>query len=349
MNDTEKQADTQLSTETVTRGENSLTLDAMNPADLVRQVQLIQEVMKTVMIKDTHYGVIPGTGNKPSLLKPGAEKLGFVFRLAPKFEISERTSPDGHREYQVTCNLEQIHTGRSFGSGVGSCSTMEGKYRYRAEVIEGPKGPAIVPQGYWDSRDPKWIGGPQYSVKKQDGQWVIAHKVEHPNPADYYNTVLKMAKKRAHVDAILTATAASDIFTQDVEDMPEVIRNPSVHQGVEKNVTPIAERPPTPAEPSLITYQGIIEKAFTTKAKKDDKEQRDWYNAMSNGRELWTRKPDIGQELLDSLGAEVILTLVQSKRFPNKYQVMSLRIPDRPAPPNMADEPPDDIPGLEAQ
>jgi hypothetical protein len=47
--------------------------------------------------------------------------------------------------------------------------------------------------------------------------------VEHDNPADYYNTVLKMAKKRAHVDAILTATAASDIFTQDVEDMPEVI------------------------------------------------------------------------------------------------------------------------------
>jgi hypothetical protein len=33
--------------------------------------------------------------------------------------------------------------------------------------------------------------------------------------------VLKMAKKRAHVDAVLTATVASDIFTQDVEDMPE--------------------------------------------------------------------------------------------------------------------------------
>jgi hypothetical protein len=28
-----------------------------------------------------------------------------------------------------------------------------------------------------------------------------------------------MAKKRAHIDATLTATAASDIFTQDIEDM----------------------------------------------------------------------------------------------------------------------------------
>ena len=33
------------------------------------------------------------------------------------------------------------------------------------------------------------------------------------------NTVLKMAKKRAYVDAILTATGASGIFTQDMEDI----------------------------------------------------------------------------------------------------------------------------------
>ena len=33
------------------------------------------------------------------------------------------------------------------------------------------------------------------------------------------NTVLKIAKKRAFVDAILTATHASHIFTQDIEDI----------------------------------------------------------------------------------------------------------------------------------
>jgi hypothetical protein len=32
------------------------------------------------------------------------------------------------------------------------------------------------------------------------------------------NTILKMAKKRAFVDAVLSATRSSDIFTQDVED-----------------------------------------------------------------------------------------------------------------------------------
>ena len=52
-------------------------------------------------------------------------------------------------------------------------------------------------------------------------------RVEFDNPADYYNTVLKMAKKRAHVDAILTATAASDCFTQDVEDTQREKQRPA--------------------------------------------------------------------------------------------------------------------------
>jgi len=41
--------------------------------------------------------------------------------------------------------------------------------------------------------------------------------------ADVYNVVLKQAKKRALVDAVLTATAASDHFTQDLEDLSSVV------------------------------------------------------------------------------------------------------------------------------
>ena len=39
------------------------------------------------------------------------------------------------------------------------------------------------------------------------------------NPYEVDNTLLKMACKRAHVAAVLNGTAASDIFTQDVEDV----------------------------------------------------------------------------------------------------------------------------------
>src|SRR3990167_2002023 len=62
-------------------------LGALSAQDVRAQVNLIQEIMKEVMHKDEHYGVVPGTGTKPTLLKAGAEKLCLTFRLAPDYEI----------------------------------------------------------------------------------------------------------------------------------------------------------------------------------------------------------------------------------------------------------------------
>lgn len=221
-----------------------MTQDAMTPATVVNQVQLIQHVMEKVMKDGEHYGIIPGCGNKPTLLKGGAEKLSLTFRLSPSYEVTEKELGNGHREYYVKCTLTHIPTDKVFGQGVGACSTMEGKYRFRTGEVEftGKE----VPKEYWTNRDINLIGGKGFGTKKnKSGKWEIVmagEKVEHDNPADYYNTVLKMAKKRAHVDAVLTATAASDIFTQDVEDMPEVI--PPV-----KNVTPPPDVPPIEVPP----------------------------------------------------------------------------------------------------
>lgn len=44
-------------------------------------------------------------------------------------------------------------------------------------------------------------------------------KYKNSSPWDVQNTLCKMACKRALVAAVLNATAASDIFTQDIEDM----------------------------------------------------------------------------------------------------------------------------------
>jgi hypothetical protein len=203
---------------------------AMGVDAVVRQVNVIQDVMHRVMKSKEHYDTIPGT-NKPSLLKPGAEKLNLVFRLRPEYQIIKTDLGGGHREYEVTCTLYHIPTGQSVGQGVGSATTMEGKYRYRGGEKEGTGQP--IPKEYWNLKSEgkmaeaqALIGGRGFAAGKIDGKWEICsigEKVEHDNPADYYNTILKMAKKRAHVDAILTATAASDIFTQDTEDMTEVL------------------------------------------------------------------------------------------------------------------------------
>ena len=112
---------------------------AMTPDRIVKQVGLIQEVMKCVMREGEHYGKIPGCGDKPTLLKPGAEKLSTTFRLAPSYLVTEKSLPAGHREYQVICTLTHIPTGVIFGQGVGAASTMESKYRYRKQERVCPK------------------------------------------------------------------------------------------------------------------------------------------------------------------------------------------------------------------
>lgn len=184
--------------------------------ELVGQVTLIQNVMAKVMIPDVHYGKVPGCGDKPTLLKPGAEKLMLTFRLAPAFQETVIDLPDGHREYRVKCTITAINNGQFIGQGVGSCSTMESKYRYRTEKTD-----KLVPQEYWKARDRNLLGGPTYEAKKSDGQWIVVHKVAYDNPADYWNTCLKIAKKRAVVDATITCTAASDIFAQDLDDLAD--------------------------------------------------------------------------------------------------------------------------------
>jgi hypothetical protein len=63
-------------------------------------------------------------------------------------------------------------------------------------------------------------------------------RIENPDVADVYNTCLKMAKKRAHVDATLSALAVSDAFTQDIEDLP----NDDEHSG--PTVTPAKDPAP---------------------------------------------------------------------------------------------------------
>lgn len=200
--------------------------------DVVSRVEKIQTLMKKVMKLDEHYGIIPGTA-KPTLLKPGAEKLNFMFQLVPEFQIQKSDLPDGHREYVVKCRLHHRPTGTLVAEGDGSCSTLESKFRYRKGYLEKDVGG--LPDKFWDMpKDDqknflKMIFGPgEYKPKKRANEWRVmkiegfGEKTENKDIADTYNTVLKIAEKRAYVNATILACAVSDIFTQDVEDgIPE--------------------------------------------------------------------------------------------------------------------------------
>lgn len=213
---------------------------ALSLEEMTGNVAKIQQVMSGLMKEDVHYGVIPGTP-KPALYKPGAEMLGMVFRLAPHFEHTREW--DGvHLTVYSRCSLVHIPTGVSWGTGEGSCSTKESKYAWRGGKRACPKcGADAIIKG-----KAEYGGGFVCFTKKggcnakyKDNDKAITEqsveRVPNPDIADQYNTVLKMANKRAHVAATLVVTAASDMFTQDIEDLPEF------EQRMERNVTPPRE------------------------------------------------------------------------------------------------------------
>lgn len=190
-------------------------------AQIKHQSEQVKELMANCMTDSLHYGRIPGCGDKPTLLQPGAQKLTLMFGLADTYEVQREDLPNGHREYTVTCQLVSKHTGLVQGSGMGLCTTMEKKYRYRNvadyEITDMP----IPPDAKERKQEYRKQG---FGMKKVDNQWYwVRYKdsaqQENPDIADTYNTVLKMAMKRALVSAVLNTLAVSDLFTQDIEDL----------------------------------------------------------------------------------------------------------------------------------
>ena len=98
--------------------------------EVAAQVQKVAGLVKKVMQDDVHFGIIPGT-KKQTLYKQGAEKICLLFNLRAVYRIERIDLPGAHREYSVICDLSHRQTGISAGEGVGSCSSMETKYRWR--------------------------------------------------------------------------------------------------------------------------------------------------------------------------------------------------------------------------
>jgi hypothetical protein len=191
---------------------------------------------RTLMVEGRDYGKVPGTGDKPTLLKPGAEKLASLFGLTPDFDPIETVldwTGDGHGGepfffIRYRCTLRRGDM--AVGQGVGSCNSWEKKYRYRKGERTCPNcgQPAIIKGkaeygGGWLCFAKKGGCGHKY----QDGDQAIesqsAGQVKNPDAADVVNTIDKMAQKRALVAAVLIAVNASEMYTQDVEDYSDIV------------------------------------------------------------------------------------------------------------------------------
>lgn len=179
----------------------------MSAGEFAERLKVFQEFVKTQMVEGEDYGVIPGT-KKPTLYKPGAEKLGELYGLAPHIEVVERREDwdKGFFHYEVRCDLVSKRTGAVVAQGVGSCNSMESRYRYRW-VFEDD-----LPQGV----DREALQTKRISTKYG---WKTQYRLLNEDIYSQVNTILKMAKKRANIDASLSATRSSGLFTQDLEDL----------------------------------------------------------------------------------------------------------------------------------
>jgi len=163
-------------------------LEPATVAQVMQRIVNFQNVIQKTLKEGHDYGVIPGTGNKPTLLKPGAEKILMLMGVTSEYEIIERVQDYDRGFFAFTVKCVLSRGGQVITEGVGHANTRERRY---TRVKEG--------------REPQ-------------------------DPYTLANTVLKMAKKRAQVDATLTIAALSEIFTQDIEDMDitENTYNPNV-------------------------------------------------------------------------------------------------------------------------
>jgi len=215
----------------IVRSEAPLSQRAMLSKELLKveaeQRTLLGQYVKQQMVEGTDYGKIPGT-EKPTLLKPGAEKLLSLFHCSPEFElVRDQCSQDFERGFFKYTFRVIIRGpgGHLLAEGYGSANSREQRYRWRNANRRCPAcaKEAIIQGkaeygGGWVCFKKKGGCGEKFSADDRRITEQPQGRVENEDIADLDNTILKMAKKRALVDGAIALARCSDMFTQDVED-----------------------------------------------------------------------------------------------------------------------------------
>jgi hypothetical protein len=219
-------------------------IDTVNLSQVTQQMQKIgafQAVVQQTLKKGHDFGVIPGT-DKPTLLKPGAEKILMLMGLTSEYEIVEKVQDYDRGFFAFTVKCTVLKNNQKITEGVGHANTREGRYANRWVT---------------EKKLPEGVDKNTLRKREKEGKYgkYTEYQVGNDDSFTLANTVLKMAKKRSQVDAVLTVASLSEIFTQDLEDMipfvEEQIKQEPIKQQFHQQ-KPQQQTPP-PADNNLAT------------------------------------------------------------------------------------------------
>lgn len=232
----------ELSKEIIEVPSNSLYNSPVISVDqAIKNFTNIREFTSKCLTEGIDYGKFVGI-NKPSLLKPGAEKLGNLFGFSPKFDCVDKVmnwtgagNPDNEPffYFEYRCNLYK--NGEFIASCDGSCNSWEKKYRYRRGELLCPEcGKPTIKRSKYDNGGFYCfakIGGCGAKFQANDKRITEQRigDVKNFDTAEQVNTFQKMAQKRAFIGAIVIACNLSEYFTQDIEDMSDIKNEPAAN------------------------------------------------------------------------------------------------------------------------
>jgi hypothetical protein len=219
----------------------------MTVGDAVKRYNEMVSFVKTIMKSGQDYGVIPGT-DKPTLLKPGAEKLCTFFGYTFEPELVERVEdwqkPFFYYRYRAVLKDK---TGRVIAVGEASINSMESKYRWRN-----------VPS--WKATPEEKRDGVPSQRKSKDGRMLTFYRVPNDDIYSQVNSMQKICQKRTLTQVVLLGCNASEFFTQDLEDIVDAAYVEVEVPAVKVEASPVLPAPQAAEEPEAVIARQLAER-----------------------------------------------------------------------------------------
>lgn len=174
---------------------------------------------KSILKTDLDYGVIPGTG-KPSLYKPGAEKLRFVYGLSTEMLCTDKSIDLDRKyvDYSYKCTVK-TKGGQVLAECEGSCNSMEVKFGYVWKTEAELKGVDL--SEFQSKTSGKKMFEFEFALTKRETTG------NYGKPVEYWNMWDKAIEERRAIRTKKKTKAGKEMEGFEMDDTVTVYRVPN--------------------------------------------------------------------------------------------------------------------------